>query len=90
MKFFHLNALSSPILIKFDFEIIMTMTADTLYRGLAQNLRGFEACDAPKLYRDFVKGKGEVALKEGRMSVKYPRRTHNPILPAVSWHRLLQ
>jgi transposase len=90
VKFFHLNALSSPILIKVHFDIIMTMIADTLYSRLAQNLRGFQACDAPKLYRDFVKGKGTVAIKEGQITVTYPRRAHNPILRAVPWQRLPQ
>jgi len=90
VKFFHLNALSSPILIKVHFDIVMTMIADTLYSRLAQNLRGFEACDAPKLYRDFVKGKGEVAVRGGQISITYPRRAHNPILRAVPWQRLPQ
>ena len=90
VKFFHLNALSSPILIKVHFDVVMTMIADTLYSRLAQNLRGFEACDAPKLFRDFVKGKGEVAVKEGSLVVTYPRRAHNPILRAVPWQRLPQ
>jgi len=90
VKFFHLNALSSPILIKVHFDIIMTMIADTLYSRLAHNLRGFEACDAPKLYRDFVKGKGEIAIKDGQIAVTYPRRAHNPILRAVPWQRFPQ
>lgn len=90
VKFFYLNALSSPILIKVHFDVVMTMIADTLYSRLAQNLRGFEACDAPKLYRDFVKGKGEVAVKEGRIAVTYPKRAHNPILRAVPWQRFPQ
>ncbi len=90
VKFFHLNALSSPILIKVHFDVIMTMIADTLYARLSQNLRGFEACDAPKLYRDFVKGKGEVLIKDGRVLVKYPRRAHNSILRAVPRQRLPQ
>ena len=90
VKFFHLNALSSPILIKVHFDIVMTMIADTLYSRLAQNLRGFETCDAPKLYRDFVKGKGEVAVKGGQICVTYPRRAHNPILRAAPWQRLPQ
>lgn len=90
VKFFHLNALSSPILIKVHFDVAMTMIADTLYSRLAQNLRGFEACDAPKLYRDFVKGKGEIEIKDGRIVVTYPRRAHNPILRAVPWQRLPQ
>jgi len=90
VKFFHLNALSSPILIKVHFDIVMTMIADTLYCRPAQNLRGFEAGDAPKLYRDFIKGKGEVEVKEGSISVTYPRRAHNPVLRAVPWQRLPQ
>jgi transposase len=90
VKFFHLNALSSPILVKVHFDVVMTMIADTLYSRLAQNLRGFETCDAPKLYRDFVKGKGEVTVKGGSMVVTYPRRAHNPILRAVPWQRLPQ
>jgi len=90
VKFFHLNALSSPILIKVHFDIIMTMIADTLYSRLAHNLRGFEACDAPKLYRDFVKGKGELLVKDGQITVTYPRRAHNPILRAVPWQRFPQ
>ncbi len=41
VKFFHLNALSSPILVKIHFDMAMTMVADTLYTMLAQKLRGF-------------------------------------------------
>jgi hypothetical protein len=90
VKFFHLNALSSPILVKVHFDVIMKMIADTLYSQLAQNLRGFEACDAPKLYRDFVKGKGDVVVKEGCITVSFPRHAHNPILRVIPWQRLPQ
>ena len=88
VKFFNLNALSSPILIKVHFDVIMTMIADSLYSMLAKNLRGFEDCDAPKLYRHFVKGKGKIVAKNGILSVIYPKRAHNPILRAVPWQRM--
>lgn len=90
VKFFHLNALSSPILTKVHFDVILTMVADTLYTMLAHKLRGFEDCDAPKLYRHFVRGKGTVTVKDGCIHVTYPRRAHNPILRAVPWQRLPQ
>ena len=90
VKFFNLNALSSPILIKVHFDVIMTMIADTLYTMLAQKLRGFESCDAAKIYRLFVKGKGKVTLRGNKITVIFPRRAHNPILRAVPWHRLPQ
>ncbi len=88
VKFFNLNALSSPILIKVHFDVIMTMIADTLYCMLAKKLRGFEECDAPKIYRHFIKGKGKIVAKEGNLTVIFPKRAHNPILRAVPWHRM--
>lgn len=88
VKFFNLNTLSSPILIKVHFDIVMTMIADTLYSMLSKKLRGFEQCDAPKLYRDFVRGKGKITLKGEQLTVTYPKRAHNPILRSVPWHRM--
>jgi transposase len=90
IKFFNLNALSSPILVKVHFDVLMTMIADTLYSMLAQKLRGFEQCDAQKIYRHFVRGKADVEITDGEVRVTYPRRAHNPILRDVPWHRLPQ
>ena len=90
VKFFHLNALSSPILVKVHFDVALTMIADTLYSMLARKLRGFERCDAPKLYRDFVRGRGDVAVRKDTITVTYPRRAHNPILRQVPWQHLPQ
>jgi hypothetical protein len=87
VKFFHLNALSSPILVKVHFDVLMTMMADTLYTMLARHLRGFEECDAPTLYRHFIQGKGTIEVSQGKVNLIYPRRAHNPILRAVPWHQ---
>jgi transposase len=87
VKFFNLNALSSPILVKVHFDVLMTMVADTLYSMLAQKLRGFEQCDAQKIYRHFVMGKADVDINCGEVQVTFPRRAHNPILRDVPWHR---
>ena len=88
VKFFHLNALSSPILVKVHFDVAMTMMADTLYAMLAKKLRGFEDCDAPNIFRHFIRGKGTVSVKNGTVILTLPRRAHNPILRKVQWNRL--
>jgi hypothetical protein len=88
VKFFHLNSMSSPILTKVHFDVALTMVADTLYTMLARKLRGFEDCDAPKLYRHFVRGKGTVSITGSKVSVTFPRRAHNPILRGVPWSNL--
>lgn len=88
VKFFHLNALSSPIVTKVHFDIALTMIADTLYTMLAKKLRGFEDCDAPTLFRHFVRGKGIVEVDGHTVNVTYPRRAHNPILRQAPWNNL--
>lgn len=90
VKFFHLNALSSPILTKVHFDVALTMIADTLYTMLAHKLRGFEHCDAPTLYRHFVRGKARVEVQGRDLLVTYPRRAHNPILRKVPWDSMPQ
>jgi hypothetical protein len=64
------------------------MLADTFYTMLARKLRGFEDCDAPKLYRNFVQGKGTVRVTGSQVLVSFPRRAHNPILRGVPWQNL--
>jgi hypothetical protein len=55
---------------------------------LANKLRGFEDCDAPKLYRYFIKGKGIINVQNGVINVTYPKRAHNPVLRGVPWQNL--
>lgn len=88
VSFFNLNALSSPILVKVHFDVLMTLVADTLYTMLARKLRGFEECDASTLFRHFVKGNGTIEVHKGNVTVAFPRRAHNPILRAVPWDDL--
>jgi len=88
VKFFNLNAISSPILLKVSFDVTLTMIADTLYTMLARRLRGFEDCNASKLCRHFVQGKASVSVTGGGVSVAFPRRAHNPVLRAVDWSKL--
>jgi hypothetical protein len=88
VKFFHLNALSSPILVKVHLDVVLTVIADTLYYMLAQQLRGFEECNAPRIYRHFIKGKGQVTYDGHELRVRFPRKAHNPIVRAVPWGQL--
>ncbi len=94
ISFFNLNALSSPILIKIHFDMLLTMIADTLYYHLAQSLKGFESCDAEKIFRHFVDMPAHIKIEGDRIHVQYPLRSHNPVLrsaefekwmPPISW-----
>ncbi len=60
----------------------------SLYSMLAGKLRGFEYCDAQKIYRHFVRGKANIDIESGNITVTLPRKVHNPILRAVLWQSM--
>jgi len=94
VKFFSLNALSSSILIKVHFDVLMTMIAHALYHLLSQKLRGFEDCRSSTIFRQFINMKADILVRKNNIMVKFPRRSHNPIIkaakfdkqaPSISW-----
>jgi hypothetical protein len=94
ISFFNLNLLSSPILIKIHFDVVLTMIADTLYYYLAQSLRGFEHCNADKIFRHFIDMPAKIEVDEKDIYRKYPLRSHSPVLrsagldkwtPNIAW-----
>jgi transposase len=78
--FFNLNKLSSPILIKIHFDVLLTMIADTLYYYFAQSLRGFEKCNAEKIFRHFIDMPAKIEITEDTINVAFPLRAHSPVL----------
>ncbi len=90
VQFFHLNALSSPILLKVHFDVLLTMIADTLYYHLAQSLRGFETCEASKLFRHFVDVPAKIEVSKEQLVLRYPLRAHNPVLSSAHLDRASQ
>jgi len=83
VKFFSLNALSSSILIKVHFDVLMTMIAHALYHFMSQKLRGFEDCNAATIFRHFINMRAEIMIRGEVINIKFPRRSHNPIIKAA-------
>ena len=87
VSFFHLNALSSSILIKIHLDVLLTMIADTLYYHLAQSLRGFEHCDARKIFRHFIDLPAKISVSHEEILVRYPLRAHSPVLRSAGFDK---
>ena len=80
VKFFNLNALSSPIMIRIQFDVVMTLVADTLYKMLAKDLKRFEYCSPYTLFSKFVSARGGIIVKGNDVTVNMRKRAHTPIL----------
>ena len=80
VKFFSINALSSPIMIRIQFDVVMTMIADTLYKLLAYDLKRFEDSSPYSTFSNFVNTTGSVVVEGNNVTAKMRKKAHTPIL----------
>ncbi|MBU1599185.1 transposase [bacterium] len=80
IEFFHLNSLSSSIVVKVDFDLTMTIAAHNFYRIMAQNLTGFERESSSSLNSKFFAGGGQFTVDKDTITIEMKKRRHLPIL----------
>lgn len=83
VKFFNLNALSSPIMIRIHFALLWTIIADTLYLLLAKDLRRFENCSPQKLFNQFIDMPGQIDYDGNVFTVRIRKRATTPVLLGI-------
>jgi hypothetical protein len=87
VNFFHLDCLASEVRLNVDLDTALTVLANGCYRWLGQRLHGFEKASPKQLYRRFVETSGLVEVEEGRIVVRFDRRSHNPVLREAALDR---
>jgi hypothetical protein len=80
VRFFHMNALSSAVGIKVDFDMALLVIASGLYRQLAEKMRGYEDAQAKRIFRDLIDMPATVTLGDSEVTVQFHRRAHLPII----------
>jgi hypothetical protein len=81
VQFFHLDALSSMVGLKVDFDLQITLIASSLYRLLAERIgAGYDHAQAKKLFRNLLDVSATVAIGAERVDVTFDKRAHNPFL----------
>lgn len=81
IQFFHLDALSSMVGLKVDFDLQITLMASSLYRLMAERIsREYERAQAKKIFRNLLDVSATVTIEENRVVVKLDKRAHNPYL----------
>lgn len=78
--FFHLNRLSSSMVIKVDFDLTMTILAYNLYRLLGNDLPGFEHSTAQTLYDKFIYNAGKIIRSEKQTTIVLKKKRRLPTL----------
>lgn len=82
VRFFHMDALSSAVGFKVDFDMTLLVIASGLYRLLARRMRGYHDAQARHIFRDLVDLPATVDITAQAVTVAFHRRAHLPILTA--------
>jgi len=82
VRFFHIDALSSAVGLKVDFDMALLVVASGLYRLIAQRMRGYGDAQARQIFRDLIDMSADVEVSEKEVTVSFHRRAHLPIILA--------
>lgn len=83
IQFFHLDALSSMVGLKIDFDLQITLMAASLYRLMAGKIgREYERAQAKKIFRNLLDVSATVVIADDEVIVTLDKRAHNPYLVA--------
>lgn len=80
IEFFHLNRISSSMVIKVDFDLTMTILAHNLYRLIAKEFERYSNFTSVKLYEKFIKNSGSINIKDNEIIVSINKKRDQALL----------
>ena len=80
VRFFHIDALSSSVGLKIDFDMVLLVLASGLYRILAKRMRGYSDAQARQIFRDLIDMSADGTITQREVEVSFHRRAHLPII----------
>ena len=80
VDFFSLNALSSSVVVQVDFDIAMTLIANTLYKIMAQKTKWLNNAKPKTVARNIIDTKANIMIEDDQIVVKFANRTYNPVI----------
>lgn len=83
IDFFNLNALSSPVVVKVDFDIAFTLIANTLYKILAEKTKWFKDSKPKKISRNFIDIKSDIKIEKEKIKIRLSEKNYNPMI--MNW-----
>jgi transposase len=89
INFFHMDALSSAVAMKVNFDLQLTLMASSLYRLLSSRIgNSYQNAKSRHIFRDFVDATGNITITESEVLVRFQKRSHNPLLIAADFDKI--
>lgn len=80
IDFFHLNLVSSSMVVKVDFDLTMSILSFNLYRLFARELGRYANNTAQTLYDKFVLNGADIEIEEKEVRIKLKKKRQLPLI----------
>jgi hypothetical protein len=80
ISFFHLNNVSSSMVIKVDFDLTMSILTHNLFRLIANDLQRFNKLSDQSMFEKFLLNSADVIIDNNTITVKYKKKRSLPLL----------
>lgn len=78
IEFFHLNRISSSMVIKVDFDLTMTILAHNIYRLLAHDLERYSRFSDETIYKKFIANNGTIQVEGTDIKIELKKKRDLP------------
>lgn len=87
IEFYHLNRLNSSIVVKVDFDLTMSILADTIYKLFSVQIPGFANKKSDIIYRSFIKNYTEFKIDSENKTIQIilNKKVNLPLLFETDW-----
>ena len=83
IEFFHLNKVSSSMVIKVDFDLTMTILSHNLYRLFALELERYSSLSDNRIYEKFIANNGRIKVQNHEIHIEMKKKRELPLLLEV-------
>jgi hypothetical protein len=80
IEFFHLNSVSSSMVIKVDFDLTMSIVTHNLFRIFAQDTIRYKQKADQAIYDLFLDNAGDIKIEQNKISVDLKKKRNLPLI----------
>lgn len=80
ISFFHLNNVSSSMVIKVDFDLTMSILTHNIFRLFANDMERYHNISDQSVFEKFIDNSADVKIGNGIIDVRYKKKRNLPLL----------
>lgn len=80
IEFFHLNHVSSSMVIKVDFDLVMSILTYNLFRLFALDTDRYKKITSQTVYEKFLDNSGQIEIEQNNITIKLKKKRTLPLI----------